>query len=119
MSEFKSKLRQDVINPASNSRRFTTIIGTVTDINNSNKCKVNFIDKHGVMHKNEVIEIRFYGNQPWSPKIGEEVMIEQDGDYYTVISKYIKDWDKYKNNNMLKADVYSNLIIDNIPGYIT
>lgn len=116
MSEFKKKLRHEIVDPARESSRVTTITGTVIETDKNGRCAVEFIDKTGTMHKNEVLKIRVYGNNKWMPEVGQSVLIEENDYTYEITGRYIDDWTKYKEENTLKADVYSNLIIDNVPG---
>lgn len=118
MSTFKNKLLQEVINPATNSRRSSFVIGEVTEANNTNKCKVDFTDNNGFARKNEIVDIQVYGNTVWFPKKGDKVVINQVQNNFIIVSKYIGDWSEYKKKTSLKSDVYSNTTIDSTPGFI-
>lgn len=118
MSDFKKKLLHDVVNPSKDSSRVATVTGEVTKSKNSNKCKVNFIDKDGNSHKNETLRIRMYGNTVWCPKEGDKVIIEQDENDFEVVAQYIEDYTQYQEDTILTADIYSNYISDSMPGSI-
>lgn len=118
MSQLKNKIKRDIVDPASKTKKTSILIGEVTTSSISNRCGVDFVDVTGSKFSNKFLPIRIYGNNPWLPKKGEKVLIEQHENEYSIISKYVESTEEFGKDNVLKADIYSNLVLGGLLGLI-
>lgn len=118
MSQLSQKIKNEIVDPITKTKTTKTVVGEVTASSTTNKCRVTFTDINGSKHLNKMVKIRVYGNNAWLPNKGDKVLIEQSGNIFTVISKQINSDSEFKRDNVLKADIYSNLIMGGLPGLI-
>lgn len=120
MSDFRQKLRKEVVDPALNAGRKSTLIAMINDKSKiSGSYKISFANINGEQESKSGISARQYNkDKPTVYEVGNHVLVEYEGDKYEIISLYEEDQDASRANFQLKADVYSNLISDVLPGYI-
>jgi hypothetical protein len=119
MSDFRHKLRKEVVDPALKTSRKATLIAVITD-KKSNSYTIQFTDENGEKQKQSGISARRYGNEtPQGYEINETVLVEYDDTdkKYEIISSYGRDYAEVKATTELKTDIFSNLISSTIPGY--
>lgn len=123
MSDFKKKLRQEVVDPAQNIDRVHLFKATA--INKLNKdsgksCKIEFTDEEGKTKKINA-EIMVYGNDQnggWYPRDGESVYVQKINNKYTIIGLTSDDYAELKERNKIQTDVFSDMITGVMPSIL-
>ena len=107
MSDFRQKLRKEVVDPALKTSRKSTLIAVITDKKNSSYT-IQFTDENGEKKTKSGVKARVYKQETSKGyEINESVLVEYDG----------RDDAEIKASTELKTDIYSNLISSTIPGY--
>lgn len=121
MSEFRRKLRNEVIDPVQALYRVNTFNAKVTNsVNgkNATKCNIKYTDNEQKEKKVKNVPIRLYGNDysgGWVPTEGDEVLVQQDTDGNLEIIARYSDNSIIEDYN-LETDVYSDQAADTLPG---
>lgn len=117
MSDFRHKLRKEVVDPALKASRKATLTAVITDKKNSSYT-IQFTNENGEKETKSGVKARVYNKEtPKGYEINETVLVECDENKYEIIASYAKDDAEIKASTELKTDVYSNLISSTIPGY--
>lgn len=120
MSEFSKKIKNELILPSRDKNKNVSIIAEVIAVKN-NRCDIEFINENGESQIKTGIQVKIYGNETsgaYAPEVEDSVIVEYENGTYTIIGKVLDDSDRNKADSQLKADLYSNLIYDIIPGNI-
>lgn len=121
MSDFRHKLRKEVVDPALTKGRKATITAVIVSRKkkNANSYKIEFLNENGKTQTKKSVRYRYHNeSQPEGFEEGEIVLVEVDEKRYEIVGRYLNDDTASKANYELKADVYSNLMYDTTPGYI-
>lgn len=119
MSDFRHKLRKEVVDPALKTSRKATFTAVITDKKNSSYT-IQFTDESGEKQTKSGVSARRYGSDiPQGYEVNETVLVEYDDTdkKYEIISSYGRDYAEVKSTTKLKTDVFSNLVSSTIPGY--
>lgn len=123
MLDFKTKLRQEIVEP--DRRNSTTYSFSATAMPGNRTrgkyCKIKFENEKGetITAKGEIS--RIYGNDStggWYPKNNEKVLVEKRDSKYIIISSLIEDYESYIKNYELKSDVFSSIVTGSAPSVI-
>ena len=117
MSDFRQKLRKEVVDPALKTSRKSTLIAVITDKKNSSYT-IQFTDENGEKKTKSGVKARVYKQETSKGyEINESVLVEYEDNKYEIIASYGRDDAEIKSSTELKTDIYSNLISSTIPGY--
>lgn len=118
MSDFRNRLRREVVDPARDSERLRTYYGKVikeTKLNDT-KCNVSFINEEGKEVKKDIkIEMT---NELGKvvPKIGDAVVIERDNNDYAIIRFVPSTEEQEEEDYIIDKDKFSSMPADSSPG---
>lgn len=117
MSDFRHKLRKEIVDPALKTSRKATLTAVIKD-NSGSDYTIEFTNESGERETKPGVKARVYSKEtPQGYEINETVLVEYEDKKYEIIASYIKDEAELKAATELKTDVYSNLISSTIPGY--
>lgn len=110
MQDFKSLLRNGLINSVARAVDRVITIGRVTksdEINNT--VSVQYVDKNGKIRNKENVTVRLYGNGgDWFPSVGNYVVIEESDSDMSVVARHVGNYNMDVRSKMqLESDVYS------------
>lgn len=121
MNKVKEKIQQ-VSHPAIVNRRSFTTTGIVTKVcENTNTCRVRYIDKEGYYSNKDNVEVQvtspgFFG---WFPKIEEEVIIEIYDKNIMITGPLVKNYGaSYRSRYALKQEILHSNVGGTISGMI-
>lgn len=110
MSALKSKLQNDIVNPAARVNASITTIGVVTASDESNNTvSIKYIDKSGKKRNRDNVVVRLYGNgADWFPAINDAVVVEDTGDTCVVVARHVGNYAMdVRSKRQLRQDVFS------------
>ena len=110
MQDFKSLLRNGLINSVARAVDRVITIGRVTksdEINNT--VSVQYVDKNGKIRNKENVTVRLYGNGgDWFPSVDNYVVIEESDSDMSVVARHVGNYNMDIRSKMqLESDVYS------------
>lgn len=110
MQDFKSLLRNGLINSVARAVDRVITIGRVTksdEINNT--VSVQYVDKNGKIRNKENVTVRLYGNGgDLFPSVGNYVVIEESDSDMSVVARHVGNYNMDVRSKMqLESDVYS------------
>ena len=110
MQDFKSLLRNGLINSVARAVDRVITIGRVTksdEINNT--VSVQYVDKNGKIRNKENVTVRLYGNGgDWFPSVSNYVVIEESDSDMSVGARHVGNYNMDVRSKMqLESDVYS------------
>lgn len=110
MQDFKSLLRNGLINSVARAVDRVITIGKVTksdEINNT--VSVQYVDKNGKIRNKENVTVRLYGNGgDWFPSVDDYVVIEESDSDMSVVARHVGNYNMDVRSKMqLETDVFS------------
>ena len=123
MLDFKTKLRQEVIDPANRTEAVYSFAATAIPGNKTRgkTCKIQFLNEKGEKETAKGEIDRMYGNDStggWYPKNNERVLVEKSNNKYTIVSSLVNDYESYIKDYELRSDVYSSTVTGSAPSII-
>ena len=110
MFDFKSGLRNSVINSVARLTDRIVTIGKVTKSDEiNNLVSVRYVDKNGKTRNRDNVTVRLYGNGgDWFPSVGDYVVIEESNSDFSVVARHVGNYNMDVRSKMkLASDVYS------------
>ena len=123
MLDFKTKLRQEIIEPErrKNSVYSFSAIALPGNRTRGKYCKIKFENENGEIEIAKGAIDRIYGNDStggWYPKNNELVLVEKRDNQYTIISSLIEDYNAHIKDYELKSDIFSGMITGSAPSIL-
>ena len=110
MFDFKSGLRNSVINSVARLTDRIVTIGKVTKSDEiNNLVSVRYVDKNGKTRNRDNVTVRLYGNGgDWFPSVDDYVVIEESNSDFSVVARHVGNYNMDVRSRMkLASDVYS------------
>ena len=120
MSNFKDKIRKELINPAIKYSGVALLEATVIS-SDRGKYELELTDENGSKKKIQGVSARIYSNDiPEAFTKGTLVAVQYDADNkkYEIVGKKMTDYESYKKDYELKNDIYSTTSCDYMVGHI-
>lgn len=120
MSDFRHKLRKEVVDPALQTSRKATLLAVIKKrLGKFNSYTIEFTNEDGEKETKSGVKVRTYNNEsPTGFKENDTVLVEYENKKYEIIASYSSDEYELKSSTELKSDIYSNLISETLPGFI-
>lgn len=108
---FKTKIQDQIVNPADHIRGKLTTIAVVTKSDERNNvCSIEFIDKDGYRSNKDSIAVKIYspGIIGWFPIEGDFVVIEEFNGKITITGKHDGGYSaSIRSKSQIKKDIFS------------
>lgn len=120
MSDFRQKLRKEVVDPALQTSRKSTLLAVIKKrLGKFNSYTIEFTNESGEKKRKSGVKVREYNDEsPAGFKENDTVLVEYEGKEYEIIASYSGDEAMAKSSTALKSDIYSNLVSETMPGFI-
>ena len=109
MSEIKSSIYQNIVNPSTHSNNTERVYGSVTvSDERNNLCSITYLDRDGKHRLKNGVPIKISNSDNWFPVVGEIVLTEITGDDAVIVGRAINNYNsEVKKQKTLKYDIYS------------
>lgn len=121
MNEIQKKVKEKLIEPATNSRSLSNLYAIVRSSNEkANLCNIRYKNKDGKsINKNNVsVLITDTSIISWFPQVNEKVLVqEKNNDVYIIGPAYF-NYEEIRKSMELKNDIFSNSFVDTMGGFL-
>lgn len=121
MNEIKQKLRDNIVEPAANSRSVSTLSAIITNCNEkTNTCDIKYTRPDGKEKFEKDIPVLLSNKSiiDWFPEKNDVVLIQEKNDIIYIIGPGYTDYNNVRKSIKLENDIYTNSFIDTLGGFI-
>ena len=109
MSEFRQRLRKEVVDPALSVSGRRLLVAVITS-KGKNSYSIEFINEDGEKATQTGVKARQLSNSSITEYAeNEKVFVEYENDDYTIVATYHEDTDVFRASMETKQDQYPNL----------
>lgn len=121
MNEIRTKLQNDIVEPAALSRSTTMQEGIVIKSDQkANTCDVSFIRNDGKKITQDNVPLLLNGTTDitWFPKKDEKVILQTREENVFIIGPSYRNFQEIRNKMKLKHDIFSDSNTDTLGGFL-
>lgn len=121
MNNIKKLFTENLVEPAADSRRSSTIIGEVIKVNEmENKCDVKYSDIRGKTNEKKDVLVFSYNKSviDWFPKINDKVLLQETDSVLYIVGPGEINHANLRSQIKLENDIFSDSFISGMGGYV-